>query len=128
LAAALEGRLGNLTRRSLDLLYEAVTVAANFGDRPMVFGTCVHASEVLHALGLDDAAAVLIGITTTGPLAAFSIIITPTAVTERVGDSLHPAAYADALAKGAAMSYQQVIEFQKETLESLLADLEDVDA
>jgi hypothetical protein len=70
LAATLEARRADRRQAALATLREAFQVSVDFGDRPMLITACVHAFELFADQQQYEAAAVLSGVTTMGPMGA----------------------------------------------------------
>ncbi len=95
-------------------------MSVDFGDRPMVITACVHTCEFLAERHAYDAAAVLAGVTTVGPLALYSVVDT-SETAARVRAGLDSTVYEREAARGAAMSYDEVVTFAFDTIDALMA-------
>ena len=120
LAATLEARRADRRHAALVTLREAFEVSVDFGDRPMLITVCVHVFELLADQQQYEAAAVLSGVTTMGPMALYSIVDTSEAAA-RVRARLDSVVYEREAARGAAMSYDAVVAFAFHTIDVLIA-------
>ena len=120
LAGGLRSRLGDDTL-ALELLHEAVVLARDQGARPQLAATLDWALRPLLRTGQPEVVAILLGTLTTGALAQvgnFPGVHAPRARRlERVRIALGQASADELVRRGAAMSYDELVEYAVEHLD-----------
>ena len=122
--AHLRARQGDLAG-ALSALREATEHSERTGDRPQMVATVGFGSLILARAGSLEPAAVLAGVVVDGPLAALNNFPgAPRSHADRalsgLGAALGEREYRAAAARGAAMSYQEVLQFMRAEIDRLL--------
>jgi hypothetical protein len=120
LAGGLRARLGDPVA-ALALLREAIVVSRDQGRRPQLASALDWSLVPLIKIGRPQAAATFVGALAGGPLADVSNFPLVDAARARVRERLHAALGADTterlVARGAAMTYDEIVEFALHHLE-----------
>jgi hypothetical protein len=119
-------------RGALLALRESVRHEIRSGNRVMLAGALYRTRFALVALGDSEPAAVLTGAETEGPFAAWDVyanaepeIQDRELALDTLRTALGPNEYGCAFARGAAMTYDEVVEYTLNELDRLLADAVD---
>jgi predicted ATPase/class 3 adenylate cyclase len=127
----LKARTGD-SAGALSAIRDGVAYCHHIGDRRTLVGVLSRASLALIELGYPEPAAVLTGVVTDGPLAVWDALAGVEADQqdrEQALDAMLAALgldrYQHAAARGAAMSYDEVVDYAGGELERLLVDAHD---
>lgn len=113
-AGGMRSRLGN-PPGALELFREAVQVSRDQGTHPQMAAALDWALSSLTKIGRSEAAAVFVGALTKGALAGVGdfpgVVSARSGMLERIRSTLGDPSTEAALARGAAMSYDEIVEY-----------------
>ena len=123
--AHLRSRAGD-TPGALAALREAFIWCIDTGQRTELIASIDRAVDVVCRAGHDETGAILQGIATLGPLASVNTVLRSTHVARResrLRDQLGDEVFEAAMDRGAAMPYEDVVDFVTTEVDRMLAEL-----